>query len=158
MAQRAGKDAGLLHFSPPRTEEVLNLCGCLGRQYPFDNAYSMVENFGIRQFELGADAAEAKISGAKDQSLDARLDQRSSAHDTRLQGDIDGGIFESVRPQFLCGGTKEIDLRVRGRVIRRDGRIVCASNHLASENENGANRNFPCFFRNPGLVQGLAHI
>ena len=77
----------------------------------------MVQQLGIRNPELAADAAEAQIARAEHQPLHPRRHQRAGAHRTRLQGRVDRGPLQPVISQGSRRRAQRQDLSVRRRIV-----------------------------------------
>jgi len=60
----------------------------------------------------------------------ARMQQRPSAHRTRLDSNIQGAIHQPVIAQFLCSITQRDHFRMGSRIPGRDRAIVTTPDHF----------------------------
>src|SRR6266404_1738904 len=93
-----------------------------------------------KDFEAGADGAALGVVGAIDETRDAGLNDRTGAHAAGLDGDVQGGVSETIVAEAAGGFTKHDDFGVSGRVIVADGAITGARKNLSVVNQNGADR------------------
>lgn len=108
--------------------------------------------------ELGADAAEAEIPVGEDQGFYAGVDDGAGAHDAGFEGDVEGGVVETVVLQRGGGGADEVDFGVGGGVVGGDGGVVRAGDDFAVQDQDGADGDFAgglCF---AGFGEGFTHV
>jgi hypothetical protein len=141
-----------------RAEEVLEEAGGLGGQGAFDDFDAVVEEVGVGDLKLGADAAEADVAGGEDEGADAGVDEGAGAHDAGLQGGVDGGVVEAVVGAGLGSGAEEVHFGVGGGVMGSNGGVVGAGDDLAVEDKDGADGDFAFGFGLAGLFEGEAHV
>ncbi len=139
-------------------EEGLEEGGGFGGEGAFDDFDAVVEEIGIGELELGADAAETEIAVGENQGLYAGVDDGAGAHDAGFEGDVEGGVVEAVVLEGGGGGAEEVDFGVGGGVVGGDGGIVGAGDDFAVQDEYGADGNFArglCF---AGFGEGFTHV
>ena len=86
-------------------KEVLEEGSGFRGEYAFDDVDAVVEEIGIGELELGADAAEAKIAGAEDEGMDAGVDKGAGAHNAGFERDVECGLAEAVIGGLKGGGS-----------------------------------------------------
>lgn len=132
--------------------------GGFGGEGAFDDFDAVVQEIGIGELELGANAAETEIAVGEDQGFYAGVDDGTGAHDARLQGDVEGGVVEAVVLEGGGGGADQVDFGVGGGVVGGDGGVVRAGDDFAVQDEDGADGDFAgglCF---AGFGEGFAHV
>ena len=121
-------------------EERLEDGGAVGREDAGGDFYLMVEARVGEDLEAGAESATFGIIGAVNETGDAGLDDSAGAHAAGLDGDVQGGVSETIVAEAAGGFTKHDDFGVSGRVIVADGAITGARKNLSVVNQNGADR------------------
>lgn len=139
-------------------EEGLEEGGGFGGQRAFDDFDAVVQEIGIGELELGADAAEAEVAVGEDQGFDAGVDDGAGAHHARLQGDVEGGVVEAVVLEGGGGTAEEVDFGVSGGVVGENGRVVGAGDDFAVQDEYGADGDFTGSLCFAGLGEGFTHV
>src|SRR5260370_39118163 len=93
-------------------EERLEDGGAVGGEDAGRDFYLMVEARVGEDFEAGVDGTALGVVGTVDETRNAGLDDRASAHATGLDGDVERGISEAVVAE-TAGGFAQGD-HVRG--------------------------------------------
>jgi len=84
------------------------------------------------------DRAGSRLRRTIDQHRDPRVDQRADTHQTRLDGDAQHRAGQAVVADPVRRLADRHDLRVRGRVARRDRLVEAAPDDRAIQRDNGA--------------------
>ncbi len=143
----------------PLAEEALQELQALDREDAFNDLHSMVEELGVGQAELAADAAEAQVASPEDEAGHARCYQRAGAHDAGLERHVKGGPSESVVAQASAGLAEGQDFGVRGGIGQGDGGVAAAAEDLAvSADDDGSYGGFARLGCLPGQIEGLTHV
>jgi len=85
------------------------------------------------------------------------MDEGAGAHDAGFEGDVKGGLPETVVGGMAGGGAEKVDFSVSGGVVSGDGSVVSAGDDFAVDYENGADGNFAFGFGAIRLFDGGAH-
>lgn len=118
----------------------------------------MVEDVGIGEAELGADAAEAEVAGGEDEAFEACVDEGAGAHDAGFEGDVEGGAGEAVVAEDEGGGAEGEDFGVGGGVNGSDGGVAgfCEERTIRAD-DDGADGGFSGQRGFAGQGEGAAH-
>jgi hypothetical protein len=138
-------------------EEILEELGAVGAEDAFGDFDAVVQEFGIGDLELAADAAEAEVAGAKDDAGDAGVDECSGAHDAGFEGAVEDGVFEAVVAEAGGGGAEGLDFGVGGGVVARDGGVVAFGDEFVAHDEDGADGDFTLRGGDAGETQRFCH-
>ena len=138
-------------------EELLQQLQAFSRQDTFNDFYAMIQNLRIRQPELAAHTAEAEISRAEDQALNARRNKRTRAHDARLDGDVKRGVFEPVISGRAGSLAQREYFSVRCGIMIRNGRVVSAADHSITGHHQRAYRHLTLCPGSTGQFERLPH-
>lgn len=141
----------------PLFKKVLQQAQAIRRQHAFHHFQTVIEEVIVGEAKLAPNSAEAQIPGAKNETLDPCVNQRSRTHDARLERGIESGLLQPVsvfRVGCLAQGD---DLGMRRGVTRGDGGIEAAAKDAAVAHQNGADRYFTGELGLLRQRQGLAH-
>ena len=138
-------------------EELLQQLQAFGPEDAFNDFHAMIQNLRIRQPELAAHAAEAKISRAEDQALNARGHKRTRAHDAGLDGDVKSRVFEPVISGLTRGLAQREYFGMRGGIMIRNGRVVPAADNAITGHDQRPYRHLTLRPSSAGQFERLAH-
>lgn len=139
-------------------EEPLQQLQAFGPKDAFNDFHAMIQNLRIRQTELAAYTAEAEISGAEDQALNARRNKGARAHDARLDGDVKSRVFEPIISGLTRGLAQREYFGMRGGIMIRNGRVVSAADHAITGHDQRPYRHLTLGRGSTGQVERLAHV
>ena len=83
------------------------------------------------------------------------MDERTHAHQARLDGDAEGRTGQSVVPDPLCRVAKRDDFGVCGRVLGGNRAVVSPPHDAAAGNDDRSDRHFGMRLGLVGQEQGL---
>ena len=126
-------------------EEVLEELGAFGAEDAFGDFDAVVEEVGVGELELAADAAEAEVAGAEDDAGDAGVDESAGAHDAGFESAVENGAFQAVVAEAGGGGAEGLDFGVGGGVVCGDGAVVAFGDELIVDDEDSADGDFAAF-------------
>jgi hypothetical protein len=107
--------------------------------------------------EAGARGAAFRIIRAVNETSNSGLDHGSSAHNAGLEGNVESGAVKPVVADLLSGVAQGDDFRMRSRVLVTDRAIACAGNHVALEDQSGADRDFAAFRSGASFFERYLH-
>jgi len=159
--------AGPFLFATFGFEEVLEELCAFGAEDAFGDFDAMVEEVGVGELKLAADAAEAEVAGAEDDAGDAGVDEGAGAHDAGFEGGVENGILQAVVAETCGGGAEGQDFGMGGGVEGGDGAVMAFGDELIVHDKDGADGDFAAFggeareaqrFVHPPFVGGLARF
>ncbi len=106
---------------------------------------------------IAAGPSGLRIPGTKHHTTDPSMHQRRSAHDARLEGDVQRRLVESIVTDALRRIAQRDDLRVGRRIVTVDGSIGTFANDLTPADEHGADGNLAAIGGLSRQTQRVAH-
>src|SRR4051812_13134199 len=98
----------------------------------------MVQSGVIQYLQNGFHRASFWVSSSVKEPLETCLDQRSGAHRTGFDGDVELAIEQSVVAEGRSSIAKGNNLGVRARVLISEVAVVSAADYLACTHHQGA--------------------
>jgi len=134
-------------LAPLGFEESFEQSSAFCAKYALRDFDTMIQEVGIGDLELAADASETKVARSEDEPSDASVYQRTRAHGARFQRDIESRTGETVFFHALAGHAQDKNLGVRRWVVVFDRRIRSGGHLNVIYDEYSTNRNFTPAFR-----------
>ena len=135
-----GAAARIATRSSPLAEERLHEVAALVRSNVADDVEPMIVPGQLAALDGRRHRARPRFERAEHERPDARVDQRPDAHQAGLDRDVQGRAGQAIVADAACGIANRDDLRVRGRVLRRDRLIEPASDDFLVHDDDGADR------------------
>ncbi len=147
-------DQSLPSFPP---KEIAEDGGAVHRKNPLDDFDLVIQLRVVEDRQGGTTRTGFGVARAKDDSLDARMDDGSRAHRTRLNCNIERAPAQAVVPEPSRCAAQGENLRVRRWITQMDWPVVGARDNFPISDEESPHRNFVLFAAPHGLAQGAAH-
>jgi hypothetical protein len=139
-------------------EEALEHCHALGGKDALGHLDAVIQDLGIGDTELTADAAETQVARTENQAADARVNQGAGAHHARFERDIERRTLQTVIAELAGGLTQHQHFGVGGGIVQRNGLVKAGSQQLRrGGKKDGADGNFLARDGQRGLLQRQAH-
>ena len=101
--------------------------------------------------------AGARLGRAIDEALDAGVHERTGAHRTRLDRDVESGIGETVVGRGLRRRAQRDDLGMRGGIAAADRLVEAGGDQLAIAHQHRTDRHFAGRRAEPRLFERELH-
>lgn len=138
-------------------KKIRQLRGAFVGEHAVPELEAMVEPLVLPDTIERNASAGLGIVAAVDDPPDAGVDERSSAHRTRLEGDVEGHLAQPKASKAMSGGAEGDQLGVRCWILSAFARIAAASDDLTAINGDCTDRHLAdsgCSVRFP---HGLTH-
>jgi hypothetical protein len=146
----------LLAF-PLGPEERLQQLGASACQHAAFDLRAVVQLRVVQDLHNGVDCTRLRIVSAVDQTLYARMYQRSGTHRARLNCSKQLAVSETMVTNDGTGFAQCDDLGVRGGVLARKIAVPAVRKDVAVADHNGAYGHFSHLQSAPRVPQGFQH-
>lgn len=146
-----------LKRSSPRTEEIRQHRAALLRQHPAFDLDQVIDLPGGEYIEYAPRCAGLGICGPIDQAANPCVYNRAGAHDAGFEGDVEGGIEQTVVIEHSGAVAQRDDLGMGGGITGGDRLIPALGDNLAILDQHGADRDLASFLGPVGKHDCVAH-
>jgi len=144
-------------FSSPAAEKILHERATFVFEHALSHFNAMIQKIRVADPEATLDRARALVSGAVNESANARLDQSAGAHRARFDRRVNIDAREPVVGELTGGLAQGDDFSVGSGIAVGASAVTADGDELAVVDNTSTDRHLTAIFRFPGRGERLPH-